>query len=199
MSCCTLGMRKGLMNSARNVAIILAASACVAACSTPYKPNLVGKPAARARFVSDHPIAAHAGVLKRNCVAMDAIGWDTSIERIGVVAPRKPDVWQHWEAQRIGIPAPPANPNAIFIEQALPAQEPIALGFYASNAGMGMIQVTCSAGVTFTPETGADYELHFTGTMGLRPTCRVTLRQLVRRDGALTYIDVVGAKFAPRC
>ncbi len=177
--------------------IFLAFAAFLAACAAPYKPVLDNKDTARIRFVSQFTSPAIAAVLKNGCVPKSQLSWDAHAETIGTVTLFTPDRWHPAATESLGMPSPPTRtPWMVYIERNIPARQVISLGFYTSWPGIASMYATCSSGLKFVPESGADYEITFEGISG---GCNVTLRRLVPKDGETSRALVPGATGAPPC
>lgn len=165
-----------------------------------YKPDLAGKPTARIRVVSIHPVGVFPRQLDGgSCVPAPWVspltsGFGNMPFLYGMNLPNHPE---YIRREAIGIPMTGIPSAANFTEQTIIAGTPIVLQFSTSyNSGPGKI-TSCASGIDFTAEKGADYEAIFSAK---DQGCAMSLRKL-RLDSAGRVVEesVPSAKAAPTC
>jgi|SRR5882672_43292 len=157
----------------RSLAVV---AALLAGCSSPYKPDLAGKPVATVRIASVHPSEARVAVLAGSCVPFVRSDWEKSSQAIAALK------------------------DGNSINQQVPAGQPFVLTFFTSTTtveGNVATDAVCAVAIRFTPETGADYEAVFAGDA---ENCHMDLGKMRAKtgDGARSE-SVTGAAELPGC
>lgn len=148
----------------------------LAGCSSPYKPDLEGKPVATVRIASVHPAESRVAVLAGSCVPFVRSDWESRSQPIAVLK------------------------DSNSITQKVPAGQPLALSFFTSTTvveGDLATDAVCAVAIRFTPDAGADYEAVFAGDAD---NCHMELGKMraITGDGARTE-PVKGAAELPGC
>jgi len=155
---------------------VAAVAAALAGCSSPYKPDLAGKPVATVRIASVHPSETRVAVLAGSCVPFVRSDWEKSSQAIAMLK------------------------DGSSINQQVPAGQPLTLTFFTSTTtveGNLATDAVCAVAIRFTPETGADYEAVFAGDA---ENCHMDLGKMRVKtgDGARTE-PAAGAVELPGC
>ena len=148
----------------------------LAGCSTAYKPDVEGKPAATLRIASVHSAESRVAVLEGECVPFVRADWEKKTRAIATLK----------------------DSNSIF--QKVPAGQPITLSVYTSTTtvqGDVATDAVCAVAIRFNPESGAEYEAVFAGDAD---NCRLELGKMRPQtgEGARTT-PVANAKELPGC
>lgn len=158
----------------KQIAILLATLA--AGCTTAYKPDLEGKPAATVRIASVHPAESRVAVLEGNCVPFERGEWQQRSRAIAVLK------------------------DASSIYQKVPAGQPLTLTFFTSTTTVEKDVATdavCAVAIRFNPESGAQYEVVFAGDS---ENCRMELGKMLPQTGEGARTEPVkGATELPGC
>lgn len=174
----------------RSIFLALSLSVIAAGCATPYKPNLAGQPSANIRMLSNHTRISWAGLLKDACVPSTTFGWESGSDNIGQLTARS-----NPRRTSIGMPLQEIPAETAFIETAVPANSPISVGF--STLGLFHVQA-CGAGIQFTPQQGADYQVTYNGESAM--SCSISVSKIVKTpEGAVVLEPVPNASVLPRC
>jgi len=148
----------------------------LAGCSSPYKPDLAGKPVATVRIASVHPSEARVGVLAGSCVPFVRPDWEKSSQAIALLK------------------------DGNSIQQQVPASQPLTLSFFTSTTTVEKDLATdavCAVAIRFTPAAGADYEAVFAGDA---ENCHMDLGKMRPRTGEGARTEpVTGAVELPGC
>lgn len=148
----------------------------LAGCSSAYKPDLAGKPAATVRIASVHPAESRVAVLAGSCVPFVRSDWAKSTREIAVLK------------------------DGASIQQQVPAGQPLALTFFTSTTvveGDLATDAVCAVAIRFTPDAGAEYEAVFAGDA---ENCRLELGRMRPKTGEGARTEPVnGAVELPGC
>ena len=152
-------------------------SVVLSGCSTNYKPDLEGKPAATVRLASVHPAESRVAVLAAGeCVPFVRKDWETGTRGIAVLK------------------------DSASVSQKVPAGQPLTLTFFTSTTrvqGDLATDEVCAVGIRFVPEGGADYEAVFAGDS---ESCRLDLARMRPKTGQGARSEpVFDAKELPGC
>ena len=190
---------------------LLAVTAFLAGCASPYIPNLEGRPVARMRFVTEHPgptrgLGSTFVHQHPDGCAPDPDAWlhasrSTTIAvltgRASLGTPIQELLPQPKEAMvRLGMPGEtPSNPG-LFAERRIPADEPFVFSMSGAHAAGYNRYASCTVAAAFRPEPGGDYQ----ATFGLAGGQICTLQVFrVRGPGRVGDADLVRISRAPRC
>ena len=148
----------------------------LAGCSSPYKPDLEGKPVATLRLASVHPAESRVGVLAGGCVPFVRSDWQRSAQAIAVLK----------------------DSNSLY--QKVPAGQPFTLSFFTSSTvveGDLATDAVCAVAIRFTPDAGTEYEAVFAGDA---ENCRLELGKMRPQTGQGARTEpVAGAVELPGC
>ena len=148
----------------------------LAGCSSPYKPDLEGKPVATLRLASVHPAESRVGALAGNCVPFVRSDWQRSAQAIAALK----------------------DSNSIY--QKVPAGQPFTLSFFTSSTvveGDLATDAVCAVAIRFTPDAGTEYEAVFAGDA---ENCRLELGKMRPKTGEGSRTEpVTGAVELPGC
>lgn len=141
-------------------------------------------------MLSLHGRLSWAGVLKQKCVPSTTFGWESGADALAPLVAKKDPA-----RTGIGMPLPSVPAEAAFVETAVPANSPIALGF--STLGLFHIQA-CGAGVEFTPQHGGDYQVTYKAESAI--SCSISVERIVKTEsGRLVLEPVSTAAVLPKC
>lgn len=148
----------------------------LAGCAASYQPDLQGKPVATLRIASVHPGESRIAVLEGECVPFVRADWEKKTRPIATLK----------------------DSNSIY--QKVPAGQPLTLSFFTSTTTVEKDMATdavCAVGIRFSPESGAEYELVFSGDS---ENCRMELGKMRPQTGSgARTAPVPGASNLPGC
>ncbi len=157
----------------RRLAVV---AALLAGCSSPYKPDLEGKPVATVRIASVHSAESRVGALAGSCVPFVRSDWMKSTQAMAVLK----------------------DPNSVY--QKVPAGQPLTLSVFTSSTvveGDLATDAVCAVAIRFTPDAGAEYEAVFSGDS---ENCRLELGRMRPKTGEGSRTEPVpGAVELPGC
>ena len=163
-------------NIARLMKKLVLLAIFLSGCSSPYKPDLEGKPAATLRIASVHPAEARVAVLEGECVPFVRADWEKKSRAVAVLK----------------------DGNSVY--QKVPAGQPLSLSFFTSTTtveGDVATDAVCSVAMRFTPDGGADYQAVFAGD---GENCRMELGKMLPKTGEGARAErVTGASDLPGC
>jgi hypothetical protein len=182
----------GAKNMKSHAFLAAAAAALLSACQSAYVEPPAGERTARLRILQIGGDNTVIQKLKAACLTTDknARNFGDHYEKIA----RFSGVSDASDQRRLNMPDAPAAPVK-FTEVVVDATQPFLLGYDATRFVSGYPQsmvYTCVMGVSFKPEPGADYEAVVSRASDTQ--CRLDLRRLVPRQGAVAREAVAGAQ-----